>query len=214
MKIKAKKMKTLAFILLASVVTVPAMAQHNFNSSVAQYYRDGYLWNPALAGYDGSSIYGLYSSGASGFDGAPKNLALALDLDFGNKMGAGLRFNSYSAGALTAYSGALSYAYELRFDENNSLRLGGELSLYNQRIDSKYIVDGGQVDPVAMAFNDRGVLFDGNIGAFYNIKGFSAGATVYIGAPFLGLRKTIRMILNWLNFSLPISLYLKMKNCL
>lgn len=179
MKVIKRKWKTFAFLLLVTILAFPAMAQHNFNNSAAQYYRDGYLWNPAIAGFDGSRIYGLFSTGGSGFEDAPKNLALALDLDFHNKMGGGLRFHSFSAGALTEYSGALSYAYELKFDDQNSLRLGGELSLYNQRIDSKYISDGGQVDPVAVDFNNQSVHFDGNIGAFYNIKGFSIGAVAY-----------------------------------
>jgi hypothetical protein len=50
--------KGLSNILMASLITAsavvstPAMAQRYINNPVSQYYRDGYLWNPALAGQE------------------------------------------------------------------------------------------------------------------------------------------------------------------
>lgn len=183
---KTKIFKRLIVVLFSIGFSFPALSQHTFNNSVSQYFRDGYLWNPALAGRVGTRIYGLFNSSWSGFDGAAQLIGLSADMDLGRNMGAGVRLSSYSSGIFKRYSGALSYAYEIKLKANSSLRLGGDLSFYKGHLDSKDMVsDGGQVDPAAASFNEKGIRFNGDLGAYYSINGFSIGATGYnLGAYF------------------------------
>ncbi len=176
---KVQIFKILIVILSSIGLSLPAWSQHTFNHSVSQYYRDGYLWNPALAGKDGSSVYGLFSSSWSGFDGSAKLVGIAADFDLGHKMGAGLHFTSYSSGIFNRYNGALSYAYKIKLKGNNSLRIGGNLSFYKGHLSSKEIESNGQVDPAVMSFNEKKIRFDGDIGASFSNKSFTFGLTGY-----------------------------------
>lgn len=166
-------------VMISCMLTDPASAQHTFNNSVSQYYRDGFLWNPALAGQSHTRFYGLYNSAWSGFDGAAREIGLSGDMNFGNSMGAGINLSSHSAGAFNEYAGELSYAYRIHLNDNSALRIGGGLSFYKQHLDAKYLTSGGQVDPVAESFNEKGVQFNGNLGVNYRTGGFNLGGTAY-----------------------------------
>lgn len=172
-------------LALASGLANPASAQHTFNNSVSQYYRDGFLWNPALAGQDHTRFYGLYNSGWSGFDDGAKEIGLSADMDLGKSMGVGINLSSHSAGAFRQYAGALSYAYRIHLNDNSALRLGADLNFYKEHLDAKYLMAGGQADPVAESFNEKGVQFNGDFGVDYQVGGFEVGGTAYnLGAYF------------------------------
>lgn len=172
-------------LALSLLWATPSTAQHTFNSSVAQYYRDGFLWNPAMAGEKHARFYGLYSGAWSGFDGAASEVGIAADTKLGKSMGIGINLSSHTAGAFRQYAGAVAYSYQLQFDETASLRLGGDLSLYKDHLDAKELTSGGQADPVAEAFNEKSVQFNGDFGADYRTGGFNLGATAYnLGAYF------------------------------
>lgn len=185
MKRYSLKLGLLLAIVLPCMLANPASAQHTFNNSVSQYYRDGFLWNPAMAGESGTRLYGLYNSAWSGFDGSASQATVSGDIDFGNSMGAGINLSSHKAGAFNEFAGELGYAYRVRLNDNANLRIGGGLSFYKQHLDTKYVTAGGQVDPVAESFNEKGVQFNGDLGVNYRTGGFNLGGTAYnLGAYF------------------------------
>lgn len=170
------------FIVLCGVMTagaIPASAQFSFNHAISRYYRDGYLWNPALAGNQNTRLYALRNGSWSGFEGSSVLYGLAADFDFHDNMGAGIHLSSFSSGVFERYTGALSYSYKLKINEDDYFRIGGDLSFYKGHLDMKEIASGGQPDPEATEFNGKGIRFDGDIGAYFEANGFSAGATGY-----------------------------------
>lgn len=170
---------------LVTLVQLSASAQHTFNNAVSQYYRDGFLWNPALAGQEGTRFYGLVNSAWSGFDGSSRQVGLSADTKLSENMGIGLNLASSSTGVFDRYQGSVSYAYNLKFNTAAGLRLGGDLSLYKEHLDSKQMMSGGQVDPVAASFNEKGVQFNGDLGLDFYTGGLSVGAVGYnLGALF------------------------------
>jgi type IX secretion system PorP/SprF family membrane protein len=167
------------------LVQLPAAAQHTSDNAISQYYRDGYLWNPALAGMEGTRFYGLYNSSWTGFEGSSNQADLAADLKTGKNMGAGIHLTSASAGVLNQYGGALSYSYRLPFTETSSVGIGGELSFFKEHLDAKELASGNEVDPVVSSFNEKSVRFNGDLGADLRLSAFELGATAYnLGAYF------------------------------
>lgn len=170
---------TLLLICSVTLFSLTASAQRFFNNPISQYYRDGYLWNPAMAGNAGTRLYGLLNKSWIGFDGAPKQIGFAGDMKLNEKTGVGLQLTSDKSGVFQRYMGALSYAYKISFSETSNLRLGGNMSFYNERIDSKALVDEGQVDLTGTQFNEKSMEFNGDLGVAYESGNISIGATAY-----------------------------------
>jgi type IX secretion system PorP/SprF family membrane protein len=179
MKIRSIIRGALMLVPALALMQLSASAQHTFNNAVSQYYRDGFLWNPAMAGAEGTRFYGLVNSAWAGFDGSSTQAGLSWDMKLSEHMGIGVNLASSSAAAFRRYAGAFSYAYDLTFNQNTGLRIGADLSLYKEHLDSKELVSGGQVDPVASSFNEKGVHFDGDLGAQLHSGGLNIGAVGY-----------------------------------
>lgn len=186
-----------------------AVGQHTFNNAISQYYRDGFLWNPAMAGKEGTRFYGLVNSAWAGFDGSATQAGLSADMHLSENMGIGINLASSSAGAYQRYAGAVAYAYDLKIRDKTGIRLGADLSLYKEHLDSKELVSGGQLDPVASSFNEKGVHFDGDFGAGLYANDFQLDATGYnLGSVFKHADKReadlqIAQILSSYRFRLP-----------
>lgn len=179
MRIRSIIRGTLMLTSVLLLMQLSAFAQHTFNNAVSQYYRDGFLWNPAMAGAEGTRFYGLVNSAWSGFDGSSTQAGLSADMSLSEHMGVGINLASSSAGAFQRYAGAVSYAYDLTFNQKTGLRIGADLSLYKEHLDSKELMSGGQLDPVAASFNEKGVRFNGDLGADLHSGGLNLGATGY-----------------------------------
>ena len=171
----------MAVLLVAALAaaSLPAAAQRYFNNPISQYYRDGYLWNPALAGNEGTRIYGLLNKSWIGFEGAPRQINIAGDMKIGESSGAGIQLISDKSGVFQRYMGAVSYAYVARLSEVNRLRIGGDLSFYQERLDNSALTSEGQVDLSGKSFNDKGMEFNGDLGAVFEGSRLSLGVTAY-----------------------------------
>lgn len=177
-----KNLYNLIAVLLvaASVATsLPAAGQRYFNNPISQYYRDGYLWNPALAGNEGTRIYGLLNRSWIGFEGAPKQINIAGDMKLGESSGVGIQLISDKSGVFQRYMGAVSYAFIARLSETNKLRLGGDLSFYKERLDNSALTADGQVDLSGKSFNDKSMELNGDLGAVFEGTNLSVGVTAY-----------------------------------
>ncbi|MDI3319217.1 PorP/SprF family type IX secretion system membrane protein [Pinibacter soli] len=178
-KINKKGLRTLLLCVASCCIGASANAQHFFNNPISQYYRDGYLWNPALAGQNGTRLYGLLNTSWSGFEGAPKLVTFAGDAKLGEKSGVGLIITSDKSGIFQRYQGAASYAFVAKLSEKNSLRIGGSLNFYKERLDNSALTSNGQIDNTAKTFNDKGMQFNGDLGLSFEGERFSIGATGY-----------------------------------
>jgi hypothetical protein len=104
-------------------------------------------------------------------------------MKLGGKSGVGLQIISDKSGALQKYMGVMSYSYVARLSENNSLRIGGDMNLYQEKLDNSFEGGATQVDPTAKLYENNDLEVNGNLGLSFEGKNFSIGATGYnIGA--------------------------------
>lgn len=168
------------FLVVLAVVLTGAYGQRYFNNPVAQYYRNGFLWNPAYAGEtEHTRLYALYKKGWTGFDGAPQLVDISGDIHFGGNSGIGLQLFSEKSGVLQRDFGAIAYSYRVKLSEKDILRLGMDLSLFKERLDNEVVTQNGQVDPTAKSFNQRPWDFDGDVGATYTHEQLTLGVAGY-----------------------------------
>lgn len=144
----------MVFLVLSGVLTAKAQSRkHISNFSHFQSY-----FNPALTGYEGSTIRGFVRNQWSGFEGAPKTYFISAELDFGELAGeedpALMGKNAVSANMLHDTYGAfretellLSYASRVRLTEHHNLRLGVGLNYQSIRLDGNSLTTEEQNDP-------------------------------------------------------------------
>lgn len=176
---KSKIYYSIFFFALLAAACIPAKAQRYFSQPISQYYRNGYLWNPALAGKEGTRLYGLINKSWIGFDGAPTQVSLSGDVKMGANFGVGAQVTSGKSGAFERYMGALSYAYRVQLAEDKNLRIGGNVSFYKERLDKSSLYNNGEADPFGLSFNDNKVSVNGDLGLSYDGGGLTLGATSY-----------------------------------
>ncbi|SFV34558.1 PorP/SprF family type IX secretion system membrane protein [Thermoflavifilum thermophilum] len=173
-----QKLKKLIFYMIC-LYQLPAWGQMNYSNTIAEYFHNQYLWNPALAGSKQAQLYGLFDNVWLGFDGSSKFVEFSFDMPFTEKMGAGIILNSFSSGLFDQYRGALSYAYQISWDDNKKIRLGGNLSFYKAHLNVKDLSNNAQIDPVITEFNNKGMQLDGDLGAYLQFNAFSIGLSGY-----------------------------------
>ena len=176
--------KNTLLIIAMAAISLPTLAQRYNNNPISQFYRNGYLWNPAMAGQEkGTRLYGLLNKSWIGFDGAPKYISFAGDMKIGEKSGVGLQLVSDKSGVLQRYMGVVSYSYVVKLSEKQNLRIGGDLNLYKEQLDNSVVNSGSQVDPTGKLYEDNGMEVNGNLGLSYETENFNLSATGYnIGA--------------------------------
>ncbi|WP_346320968.1 PorP/SprF family type IX secretion system membrane protein [Chitinophaga sp. YIM B06452] len=136
---------------------------------IAQYYENRFLGNPALAGADtGLNINIGYRKQWKDMPDAPVTFALTGDYQVARKLGVGLTVFNDQAGILKQTRVALSYAYHMALDENNSefLHIGMTAAVDNRRVERKKIV-GDPDDPAVDEFNRRDNYFETDLGVAY-----------------------------------------------
>lgn len=136
---------------------------------IAQYFENRFLGNPALAGADtGLNVNIGYRKQWKDMPDAPVTFALTGDYQVAKKVGVGLTVFNDQAGILKHTRVALSYAYHMALDENNSefLHIGMTAALDNKRVERKKIV-GDPTDPAVDEFNRRDNFFESDLGIAY-----------------------------------------------
>lgn len=172
-------MKRFSYIiatLLLTVVAFQATAQSRKYISNFSHFQS--YFNPALTGYEGSTIRGFVRNQWSGVEGAPRTYFLSAELDFGELSGeadpALMGKNALSVNMLQDTYGAfreteliVAYASRIRLTEKHNLRLGAGLSYQSVRLDGDALTPEDLDDPVLGqylgGFSDMQVV-DFNIG--------------------------------------------------
>ncbi|MGN7723994.1 PorP/SprF family type IX secretion system membrane protein [Chitinophaga sp. 22620] len=136
---------------------------------IAQYFENRFLGNPALAGADtGLNINVGYRKQWKDMPDAPVTFALTGDYQVAKKLGVGLTVFNDQAGILKQTRVALSYAYHMPLNENNTefLHVGMTAALDNRRVERKKII-GDPNDPAVDEFNRRDNYFESDLGVAY-----------------------------------------------
>lgn len=137
------------------------------------------LGNAAFTGAEGNKVYVLQNNSWTDFEGAPRNSNLSGEFTFGKNSAIGIQFMSDKAGILNRSFGVLNYGYRVKFSDDDLLRLGVALSFSGDRLNSKYLEQGGAVDPAIVASVNNRLRFDGNFGMVYAHKRLTLSLAVY-----------------------------------
>lgn len=151
-----KNIRNIAMVFLVLSVAFTAEAQSRKHISNFSHFQS--YFNPALTGYEGSTIRGFVRNQWSGFEGAPKTYFISAELDFGelggeedpalmgkNAVSANMLYDTY--GAFRETELLLSYASRVRLTEHHNLRLGVGLNYQSIRLDGNSLSTEEQNDP-------------------------------------------------------------------
>jgi type IX secretion system PorP/SprF family membrane protein len=154
-------------LLVAFLVLAGISAKAQLNPLIAQYFQNPYIANPAMAGIQSGIRVNLgFKSQWNSVPGAPKNTSITADYG-GGKVGLGLNLYKDQAGLLDRTKMVATYAYHLPFsDEDKSLSFGLSLGIQNERLNTNAII-GSVNDPLALGFNNRETILDGDFGVAY-----------------------------------------------
>ncbi|MEB2782610.1 type IX secretion system membrane protein PorP/SprF [Algoriphagus sp. C2-6-M1] len=152
-----KTIKYSLFILCALLITATnSFGQTRKNISQFSHFQS--YFNPALSGYEGSTVRGFVRNQWAGFEGAPQTFFFSTEIDFGEIAGesdpALMGKNAISINLLHDTYGAfrdneliINYASRVRLTENHNLRLGAGINYQTVRLDGNAMSTEEQNDP-------------------------------------------------------------------
>lgn len=139
-------------LLLLFISTFSAL-MFSFNLSAQQsipfnhFSQSNLLWNPGEAGIGGgTNIFFQYRNQWTGFDGAPKNLAIGVDHYLGKRVGLGMSLYNEQIGPISNLFGTVNYAYHLPFEEGTlSFGINASFINYNGNFTALQTIEQGDV---------------------------------------------------------------------
>lgn len=162
-------MKKLLYIL-SSILPGFAFAQQQM-PTFNHYTVNPYLINPALTGDSTTNVYLIHRQQWMGMTGAPVSQALTIDGAIKpNKIGLGLNLQNDVTNVLGRTSGMGSYAYTIKINNNNSVKLGIAAGMLQQRIMFNKVKVDNTNDNTLLSNADNRTSFDANFGLAYRWK--------------------------------------------
>lgn len=173
-----KKLYILFILALVVLKTESAFAQ--YIPLVSQYYNNGYLANPSLAGIKkGYNLNMAYRKQWTNIPGSPEIQNFTGDFGSKNqKVGLGLNVNFDKAGLQRISNVLGTYAYHLPLNgKEEKLHFGLSVGFMNQRL-SNNDIKGNINDPLALRYNERKTFINGDFGMAYTSGGLKLEATL------------------------------------
>ena len=133
---------------------------------ISQFSHFQSYYNPALSGYEGTTLRGFVRNQWVGMDGAPKTYHISAELDFA-QLGtypdpALMGKNAISFNMIHDQYGPyrdneliLAYASRIRLNESMNLRLGAGINYNNVQLDGNVLTSDMANDPILSPFQDR-----------------------------------------------------------
>ncbi|BDD05376.1 PorP/SprF family type IX secretion system membrane protein [Aureibacter tunicatorum] len=158
--------KLLLILLLLWGANRVALAQYSPNYN--QYLQQRFLFNPALAGYEGySTVMLLYRNQWVGVQDGPISYTATFDSPLGKNMAIGAKVVREEESILNTYSGEIDFVYIVRISNTNRIRFGLGAGISQNQIDQDY------EDPALSNTQNMNII--GRFGMFYENKYFQAG---------------------------------------
>jgi type IX secretion system PorP/SprF family membrane protein len=158
---------------LVSKLSAQQMPQTNL------YTENLYNINPAYAGYNATCLeaYLGHITQWVGVDGAPSTNYLDIHKGIGKNFGFGGGFILDRTSMINRFSGNLSGSYRLRLNENQNIRIGLSLGIYQVSVNTADAIVQDPNDAVIAGYRS-GMAFNNEIGLIYNYKKFLIGISV------------------------------------
>jgi|GEM_PF-1033305 len=170
-KVKKRLSKKIMFggfcFLFFIAARMESTAQYYYNNLQSQFFKKGYLWNPSYAGgHADPSFFGVVNSSWSGFENAPRNIAVSWDQRLSKTAGVGVKLVSEKSGVLTRSVFIIDYAYRIDFADEQQLNIGVSGGFLTDRV-SVLTDPDGRPDINLSDFNKKPGYVDGTIGIRY-----------------------------------------------
>lgn len=135
--------------------------------------------NPAYAGYNPTCLeaYAGHITQWVGVDGAPLTNYLDIHKGIGNNFGLGGGFILDKTSMISRFSGNVSGSYRIGLGENQNIRVGISLGVYQVGVNTSEAVVQDPSDEV-IAGSRSGMTFNNEIGLIYNYKKFLIGVSI------------------------------------
>lgn len=139
-----------------------------------------FVINPAMAGKSGYiDTYLARNQRYSGFNGGAINNVLTIDGPFmQDKGGFGLSVVQQTQGIQQQVGGGLTYAYKVKINEDNDLRMGATFGVLDNRIELAAINVSQDNDPYLTGLRPNALSFNMNAGISYRWKDLRAGIAI------------------------------------
>ncbi|MEM1322848.1 MAG: type IX secretion system membrane protein PorP/SprF [Bacteroidota bacterium] len=177
---KIKNILQTTAVALLMLIMMPAHAQQE--GQFTQFMNNRMALNPAFAGARGmGSLTAIYRNQWLGFDGAPENKLISFNAPFaGDRVGFGLTILNQTIGITDQWTGSMAYAYNIKINEETSVRFGLQGSMRYLGIDfadpSVFVVDENDAS-FSDEMQDR---YTGNfgVGVYLTFKDLYFGVSV------------------------------------
>jgi type IX secretion system PorP/SprF family membrane protein len=157
--------KNLFIILILMFLVSPDVVGQS-RKFISQFSHFQSYYNPALSGYEGTTIRGFVRNQWVGMDGAPKTYHVSAEVDFA-QLGAFpdpalMGKNAISFNLLNDQYGPyndneliLAYASRIRLNQSMNLRLGAGINYNNVQLDGNALTSDMANDPILSPFQNR-----------------------------------------------------------
>ncbi len=172
-------LRSVFFTTLFLSVYDKTQAQQQIENSMSHYFRNRMLWNAGFTGIDGSKLYVMQNRSWVGFEGAPVTTNISGETNFGLNSSVGLHVTADLTGIINRTQAILNYAYRVNFDESHQLRVGVALAIAGDRINNKYLEQGGTADILLLNSINAKTQYDGNLGLVYINNKLNIGMSFY-----------------------------------
>ncbi|PCJ28394.1 MAG: hypothetical protein COA97_01850 [Flavobacteriales bacterium] len=158
---------------LVSNVSAQQMPQTNL------YTENVFNINPAYAGYNATCLeaYLGHITQWVGVDGAPSTNYLDIHKGYGKNFGLGGGFILDKTSMISRFSGNVSGSYRIGLGENQNIRIGISLGVYQVSVNTSEAIVQDPTDEV-IAGSRSGMTFNNEIGLIYNYKKLLIGVSV------------------------------------
>lgn len=173
-----KRIILFCLIIGFTMMHMVSFGQQHLENTMSQYFRSRMLWNPGFTGLDGNKIGVLQNRSWLGFEGAPVVTSITGEFNVEPNSSAGGQLVSEMAGVLKRTHGLLNYAHKLKLNQDEQIRIGISLTFSGDRLNTKYVDQGGVLDPLIVTNIEHNVTFDGNVGGVYSNKNLTLGLSL------------------------------------
>ena len=163
--------RKLFFTLLLISMTAGAYAQQE--AQFTQFMYNQLYFNPAYAGARGMPSFTLiYRNQWTGFKGAPTSKLLSFNAPlFGDRVGFGLTIHNQTIGIYNNWAAVMAYSYNIRFNEETSLRFGlqGKMQYYGIDFSDPSVIVRDPTD-ASIKYDQSTSKYTGNFGVGMHLK--------------------------------------------